>query len=109
LSFKPGDGREKIVLFGEGVWNHVYEAVEQLKTLANEIGCPLAHLAIRWVLAQRGITSSLVGARDAAQARENAEALSGDIPSAVFERMTAISDQVIQHVPDTGNVYLYYP
>jgi aryl-alcohol dehydrogenase-like predicted oxidoreductase len=80
-----------------------------LKTLASEIGAPLTKLAIRWVLAQRGITSSLVGARDAAQARQNAEALDGDIPSSVFERMTAISDQVMQHIPDTGNVYLYYP
>jgi aryl-alcohol dehydrogenase-like predicted oxidoreductase len=109
LNFQPGDGREKVLLFSDGVWSHIYEAVEQLKTLASEIGAPLTKLAIRWVLAQRGITSSLVGARDAAQARQNAEALDGDIPSSVFERMTAISDQVMQHIPDTGNVYLYYP
>ena len=109
LNFQPGDGREDILLFQDGVWSHVYEAVEQLKALANEIGVSLTKLAIRWVLAQPGITSSLVGARNAAQARQNAEALNGDIPASVFERMSAISDQVIQHIPNTGNVYLYYP
>jgi aryl-alcohol dehydrogenase-like predicted oxidoreductase len=61
------------------------------------------------VLQQGGITSALVGARDAVQARQNAEALVGDIPTEVFQRMTAISDQVIKHIPNTGNVYLYYP
>lgn len=109
LNFQRGDGREGILLFREGIWSHVYEAVEQVKALASEIGCPLPHLAIRWVLAQSGITSSLVGARDAAQARQNAEALIAAIPNAAFERMTAISDQVMQHIPNTGNVYLYYP
>lgn len=109
LNFKPGDGREKILLFKPEVWSHVYAGVEQIKTLAHEIDRPLTHLAIRWVLAQPGITSSLVGARDAAQAHQNAEALAGAIPPNIFDQITAISDQVVKHVPDDGNVYGYYP
>lgn len=109
LNFQKGDGREHILLFQPGIWEHVYEGVEQVKALASETGRSLTQLAIRWVLAQPGITSALVGARDATQARQNAEALAGEIPAAVFEGMTAISDQITQHIPNTGNVYGYYP
>jgi aryl-alcohol dehydrogenase-like predicted oxidoreductase len=109
LNFQKGDGREHILLFQPGIWEHVYEGVEQVKALASECGRSLTQLAIRWVLAQPGITSSLVGARDATQARQNAEALAGEIPDSVFERMTSISDSVMKNVPNTGNVYGYYP
>ena len=109
LQFSAGDARPGTLLFREEIWEHVYEAVEQLKTIANEIQRPLTHLAIRWVLQQAGITSALVGARDTAQAQQNAAALEWDIPEEIFQRMTSISDEAIKHVPNTGNVYLYYP
>ena len=34
---------------------------------------------------------------------------SGEIPEHIFERMTAISDRVIAVMPNTGNMYRYYP
>jgi myo-inositol catabolism protein IolS len=109
LNFPVGDDRRGVLLFQESIWSHVHEAVEQLKVIANDLQRPLAQLAIRWVLQQTGITSALVGARDAAQAKQNADALQGDIPAKIFQRMTAISNQAIKHIPNTGNVYLYYP
>jgi myo-inositol catabolism protein IolS len=109
LRFEPGDQREGILLFKPDVWPHVHEGVGQLKALALDVGRPLSHLAIRWVLHQPDITLPLVGARNAEQVRQNAEALVGDIPTETFQRMTAISDQVMKHVPNTGNVYLFYP
>lgn len=109
LQLQAGDQRQGIVLFDDDVWPHVYEGVEQLKVLAQEVGRPLAHLAIRWVLHQEGINSALVGARTAQQVEQNVQALAGEIPPAVFERMTEISDQVIKNIPDTGNMYRYYP
>jgi aryl-alcohol dehydrogenase-like predicted oxidoreductase len=109
LHIQRGDHRADILLFKEVVWPHVYEAVKQMKALASETGRLLSHLAVRWVIQQPGITAALVGARDAAQARQNAEALAGDIPTEIFERMTAISDNAIKNIPDTGNVYGYYP
>jgi myo-inositol catabolism protein IolS len=109
LQFPVGDARPGTLLFREEIWGHIYEAVEQLKVVASDAQRSLTHLAIRWVLQQAGITSSLVGARDAAQARQNAEALEGDIPTEIFQRMTSISDETSKHIPNTGNVYLYYP
>jgi myo-inositol catabolism protein IolS len=107
--FREGDQRGKIVLLNEQVWPHVYEAVERLKQLSADCGRSLTHLAIRWVLAQPGITSVLVGAREAQQMRDNAAALEGDVPAEVLAQMTAISEETLPHIPDTGNLFRFYP
>jgi aryl-alcohol dehydrogenase-like predicted oxidoreductase len=107
--FEPGDQRANTVHFEESVWPHVYEAVEELKLLAAEIDRPLAHLAVRWVLHQPAINTAIVGANSPAQVEDNAAALAGALPESIFARMTAVSDRVIALLPDTGNVYRYYP
>jgi len=109
LQFKAGDQRANTVHFEATVWPHIYAAVEELKRLAIDINRPLNHLAIRWVLQQPNINTAVVGANSSAQVENNAAALSGDIPEYVFDRMTAISDRVIAIMPDTGNMYRYYP
>lgn len=105
----PGDNRGRVVHFDADVWPHVYAGVEALKPLAAELNRPLAHLAIRWVLNQTDISTAVVGARLPEQVAQNAAALAGEIPQAIFDQMTAISDEVMAHIPDTGNPYRHYP
>lgn len=108
-TFPPFDMREHVIFFQENVWPHIYQGVEQLKQLAAEVGRPLVHLAIRWVARQPGITSVLVGARNDKQLHTNVEAMAGEIDESIFERMTAISDQVAEHIPARDNLWDYKP
>ena len=103
------DQRNRILPFRADIWPHVYEGVEQLKAIAAELDRPLMHLAIRWILAQPGIALALIGARNRAQANANTAALAGDIPPEIFARMTAISDQIVRHVPNEGNLFDHHP
>jgi myo-inositol catabolism protein IolS len=107
--FEPGDSRGRTVHFDSDVWPHVYEAVEHFKKVAQEANRSLTHLAIRWVLHQPSVHSAVVSARKPQQLAHNVEALHGAIRDAIFERLTMISDQVMKHIPNTGNVYRYYP
>jgi len=107
--FKEGDSRPGTVLFEPEVWPHVYEGVEALKKLAEQAGRPLTELAIRWVAAQPGITSVLVGARNGEQVRRNVAAMAGEIDPGALDRMTAVADEVLKHVPDVSNLWRYYP
>jgi aryl-alcohol dehydrogenase-like predicted oxidoreductase len=109
LHFTPGDQRADIIFFEDTIWPHVFSGVEHLKLLAQKLDRPLSHLAIRWVLYHKDINTAVVGARTADQVRSNLEALEGDIPPDIFDEMTEISDAVIRHIPDTGNMYRYYP
>lgn len=107
--FREGDSRAKMVLFEDDVWPSVYECVEQFKQIAGQIDRPLTHSAIRWVAAQPGVTSVLIGARDAKQVEENAAAMAGEIPADILDRLTQLSDAVMPHIPDVGNIFRYYP
>lgn len=104
--FPEGDQRPNTLPFREDIWPHLYEAVEQLKPLAEQLNRPLTHLAIRWVLAQPDIASVLVGARREDQLNQNVAAMDGDIPNEVFEQMTAISDEAVAKIPaDEWNIF----
>lgn len=107
--FREGDQRGSTVFFAPEIWPHVYEGVEQLKSIAADCGRSLTHLAIRWVLAQPFVTTELVGAREDVQLRENAAALDGDIAPEVFARMTEVSEEVHRHLPEVTNIFRFNP
>jgi aryl-alcohol dehydrogenase-like predicted oxidoreductase len=71
------------------------EAVERLRPLLPE-GVPMARFALRWVLDQH-VTVVIPGARDAAQARGNAEAADLDpLPGGVHDAVRAVYDELLR-------------
>jgi aryl-alcohol dehydrogenase-like predicted oxidoreductase len=107
--FREGDQRGGTVPFDPDIYPHVYAGVQEMKKIAEEVGRPLVHLAIRWLTVQPGISSVLVGARTPEQFRDNFAAMEGEISEDVFQRVTEISDGIMEHVPDVGNIFRYYP
>jgi aryl-alcohol dehydrogenase-like predicted oxidoreductase len=107
--FREGDSRAGMVFFDDEVWPHVYESVETLKKIAENANWSLTHLAIRWAMDQPGIASVLVGARDDKQIADNAAALDEDPPEGLLDRMTIISEDLMPHIPDVGNIFRFYP
>jgi myo-inositol catabolism protein IolS len=109
LDFAPGDHRKYTLLFEKEVWPKVYDAVESLKQIAAEAKRPLSHCAIRWLMAQEGIISVLVGCRTPDQVSHNVRSLEGDINQTVFSPMAEVSDSLAAAVPDEGNIFRWYP
>lgn len=102
---REGDQRHRILPFRADIWPYVHAGVERMKAIAEELNRPLAHLAIRWNLAQPGIASVIIGGRNAAQVNDVAGALDGDIPRSALEELTAISDEIVRHVPRADNLF----
>ncbi len=109
LDFIKGDQRWSITLFRDTVWPHVYEATETFKALAARTDHPLTHLAIQWLLHQRGVTSVLVGAKNKAQALANVKALQAKVPDNVLGELTMLSNRALHYIPDEGNPFGYHP
>ena len=107
--FGDGDERPNTTLFDPEVWPRVYASVEEMKVVAAEARRPLHHLAIRWVTDRSGVSSVLVGARTADQVSANVEAMAGEIDERFFDRLDEISDGLLTLIPDTGNIFRYYP
>jgi myo-inositol catabolism protein IolS len=109
LDFVPGDHRKYTLLFEEKVWPKVFEAVEKLKGVAVEVGCPLSYCAIRWLLSQQGVGTVLVGSRTPEQVADNYKALEGIVQESALAKMTEISNDLSVQLPDEGNIFKWYP
>jgi aryl-alcohol dehydrogenase-like predicted oxidoreductase len=70
--FKDGDTRKANPLFSPESIRRVNAVVTELRPFAEKYRATVSQIVIALTLAQRGITHMLVGARDAAQAEENA-------------------------------------
>jgi aryl-alcohol dehydrogenase-like predicted oxidoreductase len=68
----------------------VLERIDQLRPIAEQIGCSLAQLALAWCLREPGISSVLVGATSTAQLDENVACQDIVIPPACLERIDAL-------------------
>jgi aryl-alcohol dehydrogenase-like predicted oxidoreductase len=72
--FDANDHRGGVRWFAPHVRPRVLSALEKARPMADAYGVSLANLAVAWTLGQPGITGAIVGARNAAQAVENARA-----------------------------------
>jgi aryl-alcohol dehydrogenase-like predicted oxidoreductase len=74
------------------------EAVEQLAVLAEEVGCPLPHLAIAFAAAHPAVTSVIIGPRTGEQLEDLLKGADLVLEDAVLDRIDAI-------VPPGTDVY----
>ncbi len=72
--FKDGDHRANQVHFQPENIKRVNAFLATIKPIADKHNATLGQLVIAWTIAQPGITAALVGARDAAQTKENLKA-----------------------------------
>lgn len=67
-------------LYTDRYWNEAsFEAVERLRTFFQAKGKSLTHAALAWVLKQRAVTSSIVGATSAEQLRDSLRGVDLDL------------------------------
>ncbi|MEO6013110.1 MAG: aldo/keto reductase [Devosia sp.] len=105
----PDDQRHSILPFRADLWPGVYAGVERMKAIARRLNLPLATLAVRWILAQPGISSVVVGSRNAGQSIANLEVLTPSIAPEFLLELTALSDDISAQLPDVGNLFNHYP
>ena len=73
--FASGDHRPNTKFYKPENIDRTNLFLEKINPLAKEKNVLLSQLVIRWTIEQPGITVALVGARNSAQAKENAEAI----------------------------------
>jgi aryl-alcohol dehydrogenase-like predicted oxidoreductase len=81
-AFPPDDHRERIYWFRGREFERRGAVIARLRPLAERLGLALPVLALRWLLAQAGVTVVLAGARSRAQVDQNLAAMEGPLPAA---------------------------
>jgi aryl-alcohol dehydrogenase-like predicted oxidoreductase len=90
-NFGEGDHRAGVKYFKEENIKRTNEFLAKIKPLADEKNATLGQLVIRWTINHPGITVALVGARNAEQAKQNAQAINIHING---EEMEFINNQL---------------
>lgn len=77
-----------------GCEREVFEAIEQIRQAAADIGHPMSLVSVSWVLHQPGVASVIVGARQPEQISQMAAATELMLDSQTIQRLNTASEQL---------------
>ncbi|MFN8710993.1 MAG: aldo/keto reductase, partial [Planctomyces sp.] len=87
--FPEEDGRKKYPMFQGVEWQKNHDFLDEIRSIASEIGVELSQLVIAWTIQQPGITAALCGAKRDWQIRETAAAMSVSLSDETLARIQA--------------------
>jgi len=87
-SFKGQDARSFFYKYYEG---EAYQRVDSLISELKAMGKPLNQIAINWVRQKRGVTSVLVGCRNAKQVQDNMQAANWELTDEEIDKINELS------------------
>jgi voltage-dependent potassium channel beta subunit len=80
--------------------DEVILAVQNLKPIADQVGCTLAQLAVAWVLNNSNVSSAIVGATRPEQLQDNVKALDVTLDADVLKAIDEALDGVVTTDPE---------
>jgi aryl-alcohol dehydrogenase-like predicted oxidoreductase len=84
----------------------LFTAVAQVRCIAADLGEPMAAVALAWVRQQAGVTSLLVGARNADEVRRNLPSLDLTLSEDVLQQLALATEPVKDGLGD--NLDMWY-
>ena len=97
--FGGDDQRPRSILWQPENYGKCLYTTERLRPIAEALGVTLSQLALRWVIAQPGVTSALVGARMPEEIAEDVDVLNWDLPEEAMTTIQEISDEIYLSMP----------
>ena len=92
-------GKRRLAEHGEaGLEEELFAAVSRVREVAEELGEPMAAVSLAWLRQQAGITSLLVGARNAEEVRRNLPSLELTLGDDELQRLEEVTEPVKEAV-----------
>ena len=98
-------GAETSRHYEEGCEKEIFEVMNRLRTIAADLNIHIAQLAIAWILKKPFMVSTLVGSRNVAELKMNAEACIIEISDEVESLIDEISLPVLQLLGNSPDYY----
>ena len=77
-----------------GCEEELFAAVAGIREIAEGLGEPMAAVSLAWLRQQEGVTSLLVGARNAEEVRRNLPSIDLTLPDEIVQRLARITDRL---------------
>ena len=88
-----------------GCEKEVFEALAEIRKTCDSLGRPMAAVSAAWLLAQPGVTSVIVGGRNARQAAQNAEAGDLELPTDVIDKLADATEAIKAHAGGNADMW----
>jgi aryl-alcohol dehydrogenase-like predicted oxidoreductase len=85
-----------------GAEAEMFEALDGIRALADELGVPMSRLALAWTITKPGITCTLVGTRELWELQENLHAASLSLSPETVARLDELTELLLRKLG--GNV-----
>ncbi len=89
----------------EGAEPEIMEALVQIRQLADELNLHMGVLSLAWAIANEGITSTIVGSRNAEQLMLNAQSAQIELSADVLRRLNEITEPVLHKLGNNPDYY----
>ncbi len=97
---RPTDNRGSNHLFKDPAYGIALEATDKLKPIAEKYDANTAQIALAWLITQPGVTSPIVGARNAPQIKDTVQAAAIELKPDDIKAISDIAQPVLDSVPD---------
>jgi len=88
-----------------GCEDAVFAALAEIRDICESLGKPMAHVALAWLLAQDAVTSVIAGARNVAQAAQNAAAADLVLSDDVRQKLSLVTEAVKNHIGTNADMW----
>lgn len=88
-----------------GAEDEVFGAIAELKTVARDLGEPMANVALAWVRQQKGVATLLVGARNTEELARNMPAADLVLEDDVIARLSKASEPVKVYLAGNADMW----
>ena len=97
--------RENVRHGEEGAEEETFAAIAEIRAVADELGAPMHHVAMAWLLRRPGVACVLAGMRNREQALDNAAAAELELPDEVVERLNAVTEPLKQKLGPNADMW----
>jgi len=89
----------------EGAEKETFEAIDNVRDIAEQIKEPMGRVSLAWLLHQPGVTSVIVGGRNADQVRENARAAEVKLENDILSRLASATEALKEKIGDNADMW----
>ena len=99
------EDREQAIHGEEGCEEETFAAIASVLEIAEDVGEHPAKISLAWLLAQEGVTSLLVGARNADEVALNTPTFDYDLPSDVADALSEATEELKQILGESADFW----
>jgi myo-inositol catabolism protein IolS len=88
-----------------GFEKETFDTIDKIRSLAGQINIPMADLSMGWLLAQEGVASIIVGARNEVQVKRNIRAMNISLSEEIRQELKEITDPLKEKLGNNADMW----